>query len=248
MKPTKKPHLIAHRGWSARFPENSIPAFAGAIAAGADEIEFDVRVSEDGIPFVIHDSTIDRTTDGSGRVDELTAAQLGQVNLKDATGEPLIGLGIPTLHQVLLSFTGQVGLNIHIKGMDQRCTPLHLISSITPPRNCSFYIAGNQEVLAAALETCPHIPRCFIQGRKDTDMGKVFQIAQELRCERIQFFKGYYEVQDLQACLDLGFITNLYWADEPGEAEQGFENGVIGLLTNEIGLLRKHLLKRNLVP
>lgn len=241
MKPTKSPHLIAHRGWSVRFPENSFPAFSAAIAAGADEIEFDVRVSKDGIPFVIHDTTVDRTTDGTGIVAELTASELRKLNLKDVDGKVLPGLTIPTLETVLANFAGQIGLNIHIKGMDVRATPLHLIASLTPFSYQPFYLAGDRKVLEAALEICPHVPRCLIQGRKDTNMDLVFQTASELLCERIQFFKGYYEIKDLHTCLEHGFIPNLYWADEPNEAEQAFQNGVIGLLTNDIGPIYQHL-------
>lgn len=238
--PTIKPHLIAHRGWSKRFPENSIPAFAAAIVAGADEIEFDVRVSKDGVPFVIHDATIDRTTDGSGKVSELTALELKRVHLKGIDGEILVGLGIPTLQEVLENVYGRVGLNIHIKGIDDRRTPLHLLASLTPVMPHRFYIAGSQEVLEAALEVCPHIPRCFIQAPQDIP-DSMIQTAAALHCERIQFFKGYYETKDVQACLEEGIIPNLYWADELEEAETAIKNGVLGLLTNDIGPVRNHL-------
>ena len=238
-----KPHLIAHRGWSQRFPENSFPAFAAAVAAGADELEFDVRVSKDGIPFVIHDSTIDRTTDGSGSVSELTARELKRVNLKGLQGDVLLGLGIPTLQEVLATFGDAVSLNIHIKKLDQRRTPLHLIASLAPFVYKPLYIAGDREVLSAALEVCPHIPRCYIQGRTDIDLNVVFQTAGDLFCERIQFFKGYYEVADLRTCLEMGFIPNLYWVDEPGEAAQAIENGIFGLLTNDVGPIRRVVFK-----
>lgn len=239
-----KPHLIAHRGWSVSFPENSFPAFSSAVAAGADEIEFDVRVSVDGVPFVIHDETIDRTTDGTGVVAELTAAELKQVNLKGVDGEVLVGLGIPTLEEVLANFAKFIGLNIHIKGIDERNTPLHLIASMAPFAYQPFYIAANSKILADALKICPHIPRCLIQGRKDIDMDEVFQTAHSLLCARIQFFKGYYQEQDVQSCLNEGFIPNLYWADEGEEAEAALQSGVLGLLTNDIGPIYEHLKAR----
>lgn len=241
VKRDKLPHLIAHRGWSVRFPENSFPAFSAAIAAGAHELELDVRVSKDGVPFVIHDETVDRTTNQSGQVCELTAAELRRANLIGSDNQVLTGIGIPTLQEVMANFAGQVALNIHIKGIDKRRTPLYLLASIDTFAYRPFYIAGDQEVLEAALEICPHIPRCFIQGRKDTDIDWVFMTAGELFCERIQFFKGYYETNDLQACLEKGFITNLFWADDPEEAKKAIEDGVLGLLTNDIGPIRQYL-------
>jgi len=70
------PLIIAHRGDSANAPENTMAAFRLALEKGADGIELDVMLSADGVPVVIHDSTVDRTTNGSGRVRELTLDQL----------------------------------------------------------------------------------------------------------------------------------------------------------------------------
>nr|MBA3891591.1 hypothetical protein [Gemmatimonadaceae bacterium] len=69
--------IIAHRGGAGRAPENTIPALAGARALGADAVEFDVRMSRDGEVVVIHDPTVDRTTDGRGAVLDLSAGALG---------------------------------------------------------------------------------------------------------------------------------------------------------------------------
>ena len=72
----KNIYVAAHRGLSWRFPENTLPAFQAALACKPDQIEFDVRVTKDGELVVIHDSTVDRTTDGTGRVDEFTLSEL----------------------------------------------------------------------------------------------------------------------------------------------------------------------------
>ncbi len=68
--------MIAHRGFSSRAPENTIAAFDLAIDAGFDNIELDVHLSADGVPVVIHDDALDRTTDGSGQVSSLTLPEL----------------------------------------------------------------------------------------------------------------------------------------------------------------------------
>ena len=75
--------VIAHRGASGFFPENTLLAFRKAIEVGADALEFDVRVTEDGIPVVIHDSTVDRTTDGVGVVSEMTLAAMTEFDAGD---------------------------------------------------------------------------------------------------------------------------------------------------------------------
>lgn len=77
----REPLIIGHRGASAVAPENSMAAFEAAIAAGADGIEFDVRLSRDGVPVIIHDDTLQRTHGLRRRVAELTADELRSVHV-----------------------------------------------------------------------------------------------------------------------------------------------------------------------
>ena len=79
------PILIGHRGASLEYPENTIPAFARARALGADMLELDVRLSKDDQVVVIHDPTVDRTTDGKGLVNSFTLAQLKALKTKGPT-------------------------------------------------------------------------------------------------------------------------------------------------------------------
>ena len=88
-------HRVAHRGYSAVAPENTLPALAAGVLAGATFIEFDVRTTADGVPVVIHDPTLDRTTNCSGRVVDKTLAQLRRCRA-DVLGVP--GSGLPTRH------------------------------------------------------------------------------------------------------------------------------------------------------
>jgi glycerophosphoryl diester phosphodiesterase len=75
------PLIIAHRGASALAPENTLSAFALALESGADGVELDVRLASDGVPVVIHDSTLQRTGLGDGVVSELTSTELGRTNV-----------------------------------------------------------------------------------------------------------------------------------------------------------------------
>lgn len=92
--------VAAHRGGAAVWPENSLTAFRGALAVGVDALEFDVHLTADGEPVVIHDATLDRTTTGHGPVRSLTLAQLQALRLRDRTGAPSTDT-VPTLAQVL---------------------------------------------------------------------------------------------------------------------------------------------------
>ena len=105
---TRRPRVFAHRGGSALGPENTIAAFDRGLASGADGLELDVQLANDGVVVVCHDDTLDRTTDASGAIAARTAAELSRVDagyhFADATGQhPFRGRGvaIPTLRDVL---------------------------------------------------------------------------------------------------------------------------------------------------
>jgi glycerophosphoryl diester phosphodiesterase len=102
-----KPLVIGHRGASAVAPENTLAAFEAAIAAEADGIEFDVRLTRDGIPVVIHDDTLRRTAGVAKRVDELTLEDLKKVDVgswftrsRKLTHEQFSVQTIPSLQQL----------------------------------------------------------------------------------------------------------------------------------------------------
>src|SRR5688500_6689662 len=104
---TSVPLVFAHRGGCATGPENTLAAFDRGVAARADGLELDVRLSADGIPVVHHDPVLDRTTNMSGRVADYTAEQLKRADaachFDSEHGHPLRGqgIGVPTLAEVL---------------------------------------------------------------------------------------------------------------------------------------------------
>ena len=93
--------IIAHRGYSAIAPENTLAAFAAAIAHRANSIEFDVQLSSDGIPVIIHDPTLERTTNGSGFVREKTLEQLKALDAGAWFNPEFSGERIPSLSEAL---------------------------------------------------------------------------------------------------------------------------------------------------
>ena len=119
---------IAHRGASGTFPENTLSAFRAAIDAGADMCELDVQLTHDGAVVVIHDDTVERTTDGKGEVAKLTLEELKRLdagvkfNARNLTPNPFPrGKGdrilerVPTLDEVFDVTSGKCGLNIELK-------------------------------------------------------------------------------------------------------------------------------------
>lgn len=109
-----KPLVIAHRGASAYAPENTLAAFNLAFEMGADGIELDVTLTQDSVPVVIHDDTVDRTTNGKGAVKKLTLEQIKQLDAS-YTFEKYRGEKIPTLHDVLQAIGKRGIVNIELK-------------------------------------------------------------------------------------------------------------------------------------
>jgi glycerophosphoryl diester phosphodiesterase len=99
-----RPMVVAHRGASVEQPENTITAFEAAIDAGADAVEFDVRMTADGHAVVMHDPDVSRTTEGRGLVAAMTL-------------EENRTLGVPTLDEVLRCLSGRAAVDIEIKNL-----------------------------------------------------------------------------------------------------------------------------------
>jgi glycerophosphoryl diester phosphodiesterase len=107
---------VAHRGYSTVAPENTLPAFAAAIRAGATVVEFDVRTTRDGVPVVIHDRTVNRTTNGGGRVWDLTYDEVAALDAGSWFGAGFTGLRVPSLAETLdLLAPASVELLLEIK-------------------------------------------------------------------------------------------------------------------------------------
>ncbi len=96
LNPENNIFVAAHRGWSDKYPENTMESFRGAVEIGVDQLEIDVRVTKDNELVVIHDPTVDRTTNGTGKVIDLTLAQLKALDAGSHKGPEFAGCRIPT--------------------------------------------------------------------------------------------------------------------------------------------------------
>ncbi len=114
--------IFAHRGARAVAPENTLPAFQKALEMGVDGIELDVQATKDDRLAVIHDFDLSRTTNGQGRVQDFTAAELAQLDAGSHFSPAFAGVGVPTLDQVFDLVQKLAGdactVNVEIKSMD----------------------------------------------------------------------------------------------------------------------------------
>ena len=157
------PVIFAHRGASAHAPENTLAAFELAIAQGADAIELDAKLSADGQVVVIHDSTVDRTTDGWGRVRDLPLAELKALDAGSYFSENFKGEKIPTLEEVFESVGRRTFINVELTNYDTRRDDLvETVCRLVKKHNLqkrilfSSFVAGN---LSEARSYLPEVPR-----------------------------------------------------------------------------------------
>ena len=119
------PIIFGHRGASQVAPENTITAFELALKHGAEAIELDARLSADGIPMVIHDRTVDRTTNGFGKVDQISTHELRKLDAGAKFPSKYSHEKIPLLEEVFITFKNRALINVELKNN-------HNLSDILP--------------------------------------------------------------------------------------------------------------------
>ena len=118
------PIVFAHRGDEAHAPENTLSAFKQAVEKGTDGIEFDVKLTADGQVVVLHDQSVDRTTNGTGNVAKLSFAALRELDAGKQFPGQFPGEKIPTLDEVFETVGKRVYMNIELKNYS---TPFDLL-------------------------------------------------------------------------------------------------------------------------
>ncbi len=120
LRPRAQPLVIAHRGSSAHAPENTLAAFQLAAEQGADAIELDVDLTRDRQAIIMHDATLNRTTDGTGAVHELTLAEIRRVDAGAWKSAAFKGERVPLLDEVFATVGQRVLINVEVKSMSLR--------------------------------------------------------------------------------------------------------------------------------
>ena len=162
-----KSGICAHRGASDTHPENTIIAFREAIRLGVQMIELDVMLTKDGKLVIMHDYTIDRTTNGTGRVEELELADLKKLDAGSWKGSRFKGEPIPTLKEVLEIMPYNIWLNIHLKGgveLAEKTT--HLV--VSENRLHQSFLACGLNAAVAAKKIEPKIKICNMDRQANT--------------------------------------------------------------------------------
>jgi len=232
--------IWAHRGASRLAPENTLSAFSAAVDAGADGIELDIQLSRDRIPVVIHDETVARTTNGAGRVRDLTLRELKSLDAGSWFAPEFAGEQIPSLSEVLEAFAGRIRLNLEIKEPRAGLAVLDLL--IDWPQAELVVSSFNWWLLAQLRRLAPELPLAvLLEGRS---WHQALRVARELsvvslnpRCDQVGRLL-------LTACRRQGLPVTPWVVDQPQQFERLCRSGVAGVFSNDPATLvacRRHL-------
>jgi len=229
--------FCAHRGLSKLTPENTLPAFAAAIALGADEIEFDVRLTKDNELIVSHDVDLKRISNGNGLLKDHTLAELKELNIGIEHGWEV---SFCTVEEVFKQFANKTVFNIHLKehGEDGYLIKklLELIEKYDAYK--SVYLAGAEGELEFIKRYAPNIPRVAIQLPED--QNEIFETALKYNCSGVQFWLGMFDIELINKLHDKGLFCNLFYADDFEGYKKYFDMGIDTLLTNRMDLAKNY--------
>lgn len=221
------PIVAAHRGAAEQALENSLDAISRAVRDGADMIEFDVRLSADGFPVVIHDERTGRTGRENLRVARWGEARLRKVRLKN--GEPL-----PFLEDVLDVVGGRVPVNIEVKTAGGMDAVSRAISSTRYPGEV-LLSSGLREECTAAVSRFPGIP-CGLVTARPSASDIAFCLRQAL--PSIHPDHRRLSVLRIRKVLESGLLLFPYTVDDPGRFLDLVEAGAVGVFSNRAESLR----------
>ncbi len=159
--------ICAHRGANNTHPENTIAAFREAVRLGAHMIEFDVQMSRDSVLVIMHDKTVDRTTNGHGETSELTLIELKYLDAGSWKNNIYKDERIPTLQETLEMMPTNIWLNVHIKDSDKIGIAVARLI-VAKNRKHQAIIACKPETAAAIKKIDQHIKICNMERRDNS--------------------------------------------------------------------------------
>jgi glycerophosphoryl diester phosphodiesterase len=234
----KKVDNVAHRGASGYAPENTIAAFDLAVDMKADYIEIDVQRSKDGELVLIHDTTVNRTTNGTGRVGELTLEQLRKLDAGSWFGSEFAGELIPTFDEILDRYRGKIGILVELKapelypGIEEQVAEALKKRNMDKPKNNKIIIQSfNFESVKKVNELLPRIPiGVLTSNRADTTV----EALQEFSTYADWFNPSYGIVtkEMVEQVHALGMKIGSWTVRTPEAADFLFEMGVDAIITD----------------
>lgn len=262
---TPRPLIIAHRGYSAIAPENTLPAFRMALATGADLVELDYYHSKDGVPIVLHDANLDRTTDaisrwGSKGIHPASrdAAELLSLDAGSWFDPAFANTRLPALTAALELIQGKGGVTLIERKEGDPATVVKLlrernwinrvvVQSFDWQYLREFHALAPEQVLGAL-----GVPKVLADGRKPPERPKTLSAAWlddlQRTGARLVVWNREITADAVALAHQRGLKVWVYTINDPQEANRLLDLGVDGLITDNPGLLWRTLALRQRKP
>ncbi len=232
----------AHRGDVSVAPENTIPAFESAVRKNAPMIEFDVYVTKDERLIIIHDSTVDRTTNAKGKVTDFTFEEIRKLDAGSWFNAKFADTKIPTLRETLDAIPNTVLCNVHLKkGHGLAAKTAKVIAEMGHLDHC--FLACTVEQIEEARKVVPGIKTCNM-SRQGGNRKAYIDTTIKASADFIQLYyrngaEGLKE--DVKLLHDRGVTINWYGANEEDLMRTLASAGVDYVLTDKLDLCMKVL-------
>ena len=229
----RKIKVIAHRGASAEIPGNTISAFKKAIEIGADMIELDVHASKDGYLVVIHDATVDETTNGTGEVSQLTLTELKELIVEDIER-------IPTLEEVFQLAKGKIDINIEIKAENIEEKVVELVRKYEL-ENHVLISSFNLEAIKKVKEIAPELSTAALFS---TPVENVLEVLKDCKADAINPFFVMVSEEFVEQMHNAGYKIYPWTVDDEDMMQYLIELEVDGIITDVPEILIELLNKK----
>jgi len=242
-----RPLVFGHRGARAYAPMNTLPSFELALEQGADGVELDVQLTKDGKLVVIHDFTVDGTTDGKGAVKDLTFDEIRRLDAGVRFDDKFRGTRIPTLEEVFALMGGTALVNVEIKAPFQKGTDPESTDGVERAvADCVLAAGMENRVIVSSFNpltlrrfraALPSVPLAFLYA-KDVP----FDTPSLMTGIPHEAYHPHYKLatrETVAAEHAAGRFVNVWTVNEPEDARQLLESGVDGLITDKPDIIRE---------
>ena len=241
--------IIAHRGASAYFPENTMVSFEGAIALGADMVELDVQLTSDGKVVVFHDEKISRCTNGRGRIADYTLVELEKLDAGSWFDKKYAGVCVPTLVEVLKLCKNKIAVNIEVKteavtdaisgGIEEKC--LRIVDKIAMREHVVFS-SFDPHAVQHLKQIDSQMPAAVLFEKKYYGSQLPSEIIASLGADAINCSQRELSKKWLADLKHHGIPVNVYTVNDEKSMRRLLALGIDGIFTNCPDVLKNVLM------
>lgn len=240
--------ICAHRGAMDTHPENTISAFKEAVRLGVQMIELDVQLTADDHLVVLHDNTVNRTTNGQGKISNYTLEQARLLDAGNWKSSDFKRERIPTLREALSVIPGNIWINVHLKGGAEMGEKVARVLVDEKKTNQAF-LACEIEAAKAAKNVDPNILICNMDRQESMD--EYVKLTLDLESDFIQLYKVEVngKIKGFTSKLKAEEIAvNYCCTDSPEDLKKLFDYGVDFVLVNQVARIMNVADSLSLIP